>query len=495
MALVWKHLPEQACYAAEGIAYCDRPQAAHLQRMNIYIPEAYLNADGTASAGAELVTKHGARYTAATVPVVFYNDIGGYAECEPAGLIQRNFRYLKDGYVLVSVGARGRQSRDAQGAACGKAPAGLVDLKAAVRWLRAHAEELPAGDLSRIVSVGTSAGGAMSSLLALSGDCAAFEPYLAEIGAAQGVSDAIWAAQCYCPIMDLEHADMAYEWMFGAKAVCTMKAQTNPVVLDAFQCILSQRLAQSYPVYINSLGLDVSLGEDGRSGSFYTELMGAVSDSLNTFLARHAASIEEQKLLVDELDAGAGFIAWDGERATITDLDAYVRAYIGRKKACPAFDPFNGGSPENQEFGLIGATEGSAQDKVHFSAATGAHIRALASTVDSAEYSDLAAAYELDRAQSGQDQKVALLNPLTYLGLGEGRKDPERFASTKPEHMRIRLGSRDADHAFAASFTLYQAIKQQGIDVNYGLIWGTGHCDADYPGEFSEWVDGLMAKA
>ena len=73
------------------------------------------------------------------------------------------------------------------------------------------------GDANRIVSNGTSAGGALSALLGASGDEAAYEPYLQELGAAKA-SDKIYAASVYCPITNLKHADAAYEWMFGAQA-------------------------------------------------------------------------------------------------------------------------------------------------------------------------------------------------------------------------------------------------------------------------------------
>ena len=72
------------------------------------------------------------------------------------------------------------------------------------------------GDWDRLISVGCSAGGAMSSLLGVSGDAPAFRPYLEENGAFSGESDRVFAAQIYCPIVDLEHADLAYEWMYRA---------------------------------------------------------------------------------------------------------------------------------------------------------------------------------------------------------------------------------------------------------------------------------------
>lgn len=69
-------------------------------------------------------------------------------------------------------------------------------------------KEAVPGDVNKIISNGTSAGGAMSSLLGSTGDHPDYEPYLKELGAAEE-SDAIYAASCYCPITNLDHADMA----------------------------------------------------------------------------------------------------------------------------------------------------------------------------------------------------------------------------------------------------------------------------------------------
>ena len=101
----------------------------------------------------------------------------------------------------------------------GKAPVTLVDLKTAIRFLRHNRKALP-GDLDRIISVGWSAGGAMSTLLGVTGDHPRYDRYLEEAGAFMDESDAVYASQIYCPIIDLEHADLAYEWCFGADAEC-----------------------------------------------------------------------------------------------------------------------------------------------------------------------------------------------------------------------------------------------------------------------------------
>jgi acetyl esterase/lipase len=88
-----------------------------------------------------------------------------------------------------------------------------VDLKAAVRYLLFNDARIP-GDAEKIVSNGTSAGGALSALLGTSGDSADYEADLQALGAALAHDD-IFAVSAYCPITNLEHADATYEWQFA----------------------------------------------------------------------------------------------------------------------------------------------------------------------------------------------------------------------------------------------------------------------------------------
>ena len=197
--------------AYRGIVYVAHPAAADAEQMNLFIPAAYFTGG----------TVHG--YTAETAPIFLPNGVGGYMPGEagePAiggrGAEGPNavLTALSRGYVVAAPAVRGRTTQDADGAYVGKAPAFLVDYKAAVRYLRYNKDRLPAGDTEKIISDGTSAGGALSALLGATGNSAEYEPYLQAIGAADARDD-IFASMDYCPITDLEHADMAYEWMFS----------------------------------------------------------------------------------------------------------------------------------------------------------------------------------------------------------------------------------------------------------------------------------------
>ena len=74
---------------------------------------------------------------------------------------------------------------DHRGSGVAQWPAQAFDVKAAVRWLRHNAGRLP-GNVDRIVSNGTSAGGALSALLGASGNHPDYEAELRALGADLG---------------------------------------------------------------------------------------------------------------------------------------------------------------------------------------------------------------------------------------------------------------------------------------------------------------------
>ena len=87
---------------------------------------------------------------------------------------------------------------------------------------------------------------ALSSLLGATGNHPAYAPLLKAMWAADERDD-VFASVCYCPITDLDHADMAYEWLYG-----NTESRKS---LSASKQALSQELAAQFPSYINSLGL------------------------------------------------------------------------------------------------------------------------------------------------------------------------------------------------------------------------------------------------
>ena len=227
---------------------------------------------------------------------------------------------------MAAPGARGRTLREANGTYTGKAPACIVDLKAAVRYLR-HNDKVMPGDAERIISNGTSAGGALSALLGATGNSADYAPYLKAIGAAEARDD-IYATSAYCPITNLDHADAAYEWLFGG--LNTYHGWGGKGALTADQAKVSGELKALFPAYLNGLGLR---GPDGTALTLDASGTGSFRDYVKSFVVASA----EQALQHGADLAGLTWVTVKDGTVTDIDFDGYV-AYATRMKTPPAFD-------------------------------------------------------------------------------------------------------------------------------------------------------------
>ena len=286
----WFFDEEYQVWCLEDILYTPAATTPKFQRMSIFAPKEYINEDGS-------VNRTGVcgKYSAVNAPVVFENNSAGYMQMPHTwlgGPRDEAGKYLERGMVYVTCGSRGRESRDQEGKLCGKSPWTLVDLKTGIRFLRHNREALP-GDFDKMISVGWSAGGAMSSLLGVTGNSPNYDKYLEENGAFMDERDDVFAAQIYCPIIDLDHADIAYEWQFNADKENESSPAGPAGVMTAFQEALSEELKKDYIEYFNSLELKdpatgglLILNEDGRSGSGYDYLMKCIEDSAAKYLAK-----------------------------------------------------------------------------------------------------------------------------------------------------------------------------------------------------------------
>ncbi|MHC3469259.1 subtype B tannase [Streptomyces sp. 7R007] len=362
---------------------------------------------------------------------------------------------LAAGYVVVEPGARGRTLKNSSGEYYGTAPAAIVDLKAAVRYIKSNKGRIP-GDVDRIVSAGTSAGGALSSLLGASGDSPIYDSYLEEIGAADA-SDAIFAVGAWCPITDLEHADGAYEWNWG-----TNVTQSTGKVVDQ---TVSKELRAQFAEYQASLKLRGLRGSGfgALTARNYDEylLKQYMEPSATTYLAALSDSERETYL------AKNTFISWDGEKATFTWAD-YLTHVGARKKTAPAFDAFDLSAGENNEFGA-GTTEAR-------------HFTAYGAENDTTGLSS-------KRVASDIPEKLTLMNPMYHL--------VEKVNGRRSKHWWIRLGTSDTDTSHVISANLAARLDNLGDDVNHLYYWDQGHGANTDPGDFITWiakVTGYKAK-
>ncbi len=304
----WFFDEKYRCWCLEDVLYTEKATTPKFQRLSIFVPEPYMTKGGEIN---QQGTMNG--YSAETVPVIFENNSAGYMQMPHVWLEGPRCyaqQYLERGFVYVSCGNRGRETRDADGRLCGKAPVNLVDLKTAIRFLRHNRAVLP-GNFDRMISVGWSAGGAMSTLLAVTGNSADYLPLLEANGAFPDERDDVFAAQIYCPIIDLEHADSAYEWMFAADHENEDSPAGPSGVMTPFQEALSAALQKRYISYFNDLKLVdpqtkevLFVGTDGRSGSGYDYLMRRLEDSATDYLRRLQSGMLDEKYSPAEYLAG-----------------------------------------------------------------------------------------------------------------------------------------------------------------------------------------------
>lgn len=436
----------------ENVVYVRNPVDAEYQSLNIYVPEAYFQGG----------TIHG--YTARTAPIFLPNQVGGYMPAKPGVVGQAGFgprdpdqadamqTALARGLVVVSPGARGRTQ------ATGKAPAAIVDLKAAVRYLKHNDAAMP-GDANRIISNGTSAGGALSVLLGASANQPDYEPYLKALGAADAPDD-IFAVSAYCPISILEQADAAYEWEFNGVddyAKIDMRQIDFHVerklvkgVLTSEQKKVSSQLKPLFTEYVNALHL---LGPDGRKLSLDAQGNGSFKAHVASYLA---ASAQKQLDAGKDLSDRDWLTLQDGQVKAV-DFAAFARA-AGRQKTPPAFDGLALDSGENQEFGT------DTVDARHFTAYSAAH-----STVRGASVADA--------------QTIRLMNPMNYIA----------HRQAGPQHWRIRVGTADRDTSHAIAVILATRLQNTGKQVDLFMPWDVPH-SGDYDlDELFGWIDRTVA--
>jgi hypothetical protein len=436
------------------------------QYMNIFVPE-----------GATQQT-----------PMFLRTYIGGYMESE-AGFPQAgdaSGRALAEGYVLVIPGSRGRMATVGNGKTTiytGRAPKALLDLKAAIRYLR-HFDKVIPGDAEKIITDGTSAGGAMSALMGATGNNPAYSKYLKDMGAADERDD-VFASVCYCPITDLDHADMTYEWLYG-------NTDSRHSLSSAKQQ-LTKELASQFPDYINSLGLKKSDGTP-LTGSNYLDYIkqiimrcaqeakdaGAdIPDSIgfsfnneapfqapmNGGMRRPIFKMQKNMKKPNGMRPmgkpfGMGLRAKRvGEYITDLDMSKYLNYVVSTQplKGVPAFDSYNvDGTEASGENGEFGNDKGS---DANF-------------TVWSADKAGTTLSDEIK-------ENVRLLNPMYFIC------DSQTTVAT---HWYIRHGARDRDTAFPIAINLATKLQNCGKDVNFKLPWNRPH-SGDYAlNELFDWI-------
>ncbi len=439
--------------AWEGIYYVTNVEDSTYQSMNFYAP----------------VTSAERK----DVPILLRNNVGGYmsARAKQPSPTDATGRALSEGYAVCIPGTRGSnatvETATGETVFTGRAPAGLLDLKAVVRYLR-HNNSLMPGNAERIISDGTSAGGAMSALLGATGNHPIYEKYLVSMGAARARDD-IFAAVCYCPITDLDHADMAYEWLYSV---------TNDGArhLSEEQKIVSQELSAAFPLYLTNLGLKTEDGTPLTEDNYMDYLKGFLIESVQRAVNETCQIPDSIGIVMySTSDAGhsrpprGGFQRGRSEFVADIDMGRYLNylASTTHLKAPPAFDAQgvlrNAPTPENRVFGDSGG-----------------------GSVNFTEYSSLKANGDANATLTGElSERVGMMNPMKFIG--------DKYAITA-KHWYIRHGARDCDTSFPIPVNLATKLRNHGYEVDFALPWNRPHSGDYNLDDLFGWIASITAK-
>ena len=452
--------------AFEYIPYVANPIDIDQQYMNIYVPEEYFN-NGTVNG-----------YNTQTAPIFMPNAVGGYMPSQAMTPKVENGKpnsvvyALSRGYVVASPATRGRTNKASDGNFIGKAPAVIVDLQAATAYLHANDSTMP-GNANRIITNGTSAGGAVSLLQGAAGNSSDFQPYLQALGAATAATN-VYAVSAYAPITNLDAADMAYEWSYngitsfnkvsmgqGELPQANVGGNSAPpqrtiqrVNLKADDVAYSNLLNEHFPDYVNNLQLHDSVGRvlkldkngNGTFKNYVKEFIVAAANKAQakgTDLSKHT------------------YLVHDNKTGTIKDInwEAYNR-FVSRSKAPGAFDSRSNDSGENNLFGT------STTDNNHFTITAALH-----DTTSNPE------------AYVQNAKVVTMMNPMNYLG------SP---AATNAQFYRIRYGTADSNTSVAIPLIVGTRAQNLGYKVDMATPFDVNH-SGDYDlDELFNWMDNIV---
>ena len=452
--------------AFEYIPYVANPIDIDQQYMNIYVPEEYFN-NGTING-----------YNTQTAPIFMPNAVGGYMPSQAMTPKVENGKpnsvlyALSRGYVVASPATRGRTNKASDGNFIGKAPAVIVDLQAATAYLHANDSTMP-GNANRIITNGTSAGGAVSLLQGATGNNSDFQPYLQALGAATAATN-VYAVSAYAPITNLDAADMAYEWSYkgitsfnkvtmgqGELPQANVGGNTAPpqrtiqrVNLNADDIAYSNLLSEHFPEYVNNLQLHDSMGrvlklDKNGNGTFKNYVKAFIIDAANKAQAKGTDLSKHTYLVRDNKTGAIKDINWE----------AYNQ-FVSRSKAPGAFDSRSNDSGENSLFGT------STTDNNHFTITAALH--------DTTPNQDV----YVENAKI-----VTMMNPMNYLG------SP---AATNARYYRIRYGTADSNTSVAIPLIVGARAQNLGYNVDMATPFGVDH-SGDYDlDELFNWMDNIV---
>jgi hypothetical protein len=475
-------------YVANPVEMANAADPTAWQKMYIYVPETADHDQDTA--------------------IILQVNNGGWMNSPVRDIMQEGSVFVSDsdndatgaalaaGYIVVSAGTRSR-GLTVDGTYPGHAPAVVVDAKAAIRYLKFNDKRMP-GSADRIVITGTSGGGGLSTAVAASGNSPDYYPYLKEIGAAgfdnhgnSTLTDDVFGTIAYCPITDLNHADIAYEWQYSATRLI------DPVYTDGpYDAQVSADLAALYPAYLASLGLVLDDGTPLTAGTMPGAIEALVEAGVEKAMANGAT--------VPDLGENWEFVQRDGSilvvpndwldvdngAGTVESIDygKYLEfvCKTAKLKTAPAFE--NYGTPLQYR---MNESNLSGDETTEYSHWLGWSWENDIVPDNGVGMDDTGLNFEqFLQTQPGRDviYQMEMVNPMPYLISDEGDSAPYWY---------VRHGIRDRDTSFAVEVALFYAIQNDSTvqDANYALAYMQPHGGNYDVQEAYGWLAGVLAAA
>jgi len=446
-----------------NVIYAANPVSTTYESMNIYVPT---SVDGTSVSGK---------------PIMFENSVGGYMS-STAGSPGTNGNYaLGKGYVVVEPGCRGRDN-GSSGDYYGVAPAAIVDLKAAIRFLRYnYSLGSFTGDVSHIISSGGSAGGALSALIGASGNSTLYSTYLAAIGAADA-DDNVFAVGAWSPITNLDHADMAYEMEYSSLEYSGSTVNST----------LSSALISEFDTYQDDLGLTDKRGSLGTlTSSNITQYI--LDEYMEPSLEKYVEANGTSKA-PSYATCTASSSSTYGYTCTFTFANYLTNSIGTRGKSAPAFDAFFDISSSSSYYDTVVNTTCPAET-LEFGNASGSTSSYSGTNCDtgSPRHFTNFTNEAMDSADISTSMQtiVDMMNPMYFLTNAISSSDTSGVA----KYWYIRDGTIATDTSAYIIVDLATTVENLlGTSyVNSWEDWGEGHNVNADPSGFSTWCTSSVA--
>lgn len=448
---------------------------------------------------------------------------------------------LARGFVYINMASRSRGAAAPEGAYSdgiyqGKAPAAIVDAKAAVRWLRLN-DSTMFGNANRIVVNGTSGGGAQSTQLAATGNSAEYFPYLKAAGAAgidangkSSISDSIYAVVAYCPIQDMGSADLAYEWMYNVLNTRALVSadQKAGLIVDASGSELvraanpdptgSIELMNKFVTYQAGLGLKTDTGAALTTDNMLAALQGEIRSAASAYVKAGNSIVAYDAYgtaAANGVAGGSGTLYYKNDFINVDssgtvsyfNMSNYLKfvAKQARLKAMPSFDQvgqtailsttatgdttaagatiygnYHGG--ESNLFGTAAQVYSNFTDYAWNNNNGGDAVNAAQADVG---LLNTGYTWSVQPQRDFVLNQYRMINALPYIGKTDGIT----------RHWRIRNGARDRDTSFTVAYNISRALKADSKvkTVDFALHWDQGHAgNYDVQSAFA-WIDQRLA--